>query len=131
MSIGVGSFILDKISATNPYFIYLIATLLFEVCLFVVIILKALYAYKPSLYFITPAEPKRFIEKYANLTKTHVIRETATTMADIVMLNRKTNLKKVRSLDWISWLTIFGTIGLVFFAVFAIAALGIPPLIDP
>ena len=91
----------------------------------------ALQAYKPSIYHITPSDPKRFIEKYANLTKTHVVRETAMTMAETVELNRKVNLEKVDALNWIFWLAILGIIAIIFFTIFMILALRVPLPIDP
>ena len=127
LNVGIGFFVLDRISTTNPFFIPLILALLAGVFLFVSTIFMGLNAYKPSYYFMTPKDPKRYIEEYADLTKTHVLRETAMTMADVVSLNRKRNFRKVRSLTCLFWFIIFGTLAIVFFAVFMVLALWVPP----
>ena len=131
MNVGIGFFVLDMVSVQNPFFNWLIATLLTGVVLFGAAISIALQAYKPSIYYITPSDPKRFIEKYANLTKTHVVRETAMTMAETVGLNRKVNLRKVDALNRIFWLAILGIVAIIFFTIFMILALRVPLPIDP
>ncbi len=131
LNVGIGFFVLDMVSVQNPFFNHLIVTLFIGIVLFGTAISIALRAYKPSIYHITPSDPKRFIEKYANLTKTHVVRETAMTMADIVELNRKVNLKKVEKLNQIFWLAILGIIAVIFFTIFMILALRVPLPIDP
>jgi len=131
LNIGVGFFVLDKVSASNPFFDLLIITLFLGVCLFGVAIFISLLAYKPSTYYITPRDPHQFVEKYANLTKTHVIREVAMTMADIVVLNRDVNLRKVNKLNFVFWFIILGTFAVIFFTLFMILALRVPLPIDP
>ena len=131
MNVGIGFFVLDMVSVQNPFFNWLIAALLTGVVLFGTALSIALKAYKPSTYHITPSDPKRFIEKYANLTKTHVVRETAMTMAETVELNRKVNLKKVDALNCIFWLAILGIIAIIFFTIFMILALRVPLPINP
>lgn len=131
LNLGVGFFILDRISLENPFFPYLIVTLLAGVGLFAASILTALIAYKPTKYYIFLGDPKGFVEKYANLTKTHVVRESAMTMAEVVESNREVNLRKVERLNLIVLFIILGTIALVCFTVFTALALGVPPPIDP
>jgi len=99
--------------------------------LFSIGILTALTAYKPTEYYIFLKDPKGFIEKYANLTKTHVVRESAMTMAEIVEFNREVNLRKVKRLNLIVLLIILGTIALMCFTVLTAFALGVPPPIEP
>ncbi len=130
LNIGIGFFILDKISIENPFFHLLTITLLAGLGLFGMAISIALLTYKPSTYYMTPKDPKRFIEDYANLTKAHIVRETAATMADITILNREANLQKIKRLNWVFWLVILGTIAVILFAVFTVLALGIPPPVD-
>lgn len=127
LNIGIGFFILDRVSLENPFYFHLITTLLSGVGLFVAAILTALLAYRPTTYYMFPRDPQEFIRKYANLTKTHVVRETAMTMAEIVGLNREVNLRKVKRLTCVFLFTILGTIAVVFFAVFMVLALQIPP----
>lgn len=130
LNLGVGYFILDKITMENPYYLHLISLLLLGVILFASAILLSLFTYRPRKYYIFLADPREFVEKYSNLTKTHVVRESAMTIADAVNLNRRVNLWKVRRLDLIFWFIILGIIALVCFTVFTALALGIPP-IDP
>lgn len=130
LNLGVGFFILEQITFGNPYYLLLIALLVLGVIFFAGAILISLFTYRPTKYYIFLANPRGFVEKYANLTKTHVVRESAMTMADIVDLNRQVNLWKVRRLGLIFWFIIFGIIALVFFTIFTALALGIPP-IDP
>lgn len=132
LNLGVGFFILDKISMGNPFFLHLIASLISGVGLFAAAIFTALTTlYKPTKYYVFLSDPKGFIKKYAKLTKTHVVRESTMTMADVVELNREVNLQKVKMLDLIVLFVIFGTVALVFFTVFTAFALAIPPPIDP
>lgn len=131
LNLGVGFFILDKTSMENPFFPYLIATLISGVVLFSTGILTALTAYKPTEYYIFLKNPEEFIKKYSNLTKTHVVRESAMTMAEIIEFNREVNLRKVKRLNLIVLLIILGTVAFMCFTVLTAFALGVPPPIDP
>lgn len=131
LNLGVGYFILDKISLQNPFFTYLIVIFVLGVIFFAAAILTALFTYRPTNYFIFLANPRGFVEKYSNLSKTHVVRESATTMAEIVDLNRQVNLQKVGRLNLIFLFIILGVIALVVFTFCTALALGVPPLTDP
>jgi hypothetical protein len=130
LNLGVGFFILDKITSDNLYYLHLIVLLLLGIISFAAAILTSLFTYKPTKYYVYLADPKRFIKKYSNLTKTHVVRESAMAMADVVELNRKVNLWKVGKLSLIFCFIVLGIVALVLFTIFTVLALGIPP-IDP
>lgn len=131
LNVGIGFFVLDKISTGNPFYIHLISSLVVGVGLFVSSMVKALLAYKPMKYYVTPEDPKRIIEKYKDLTKTHIIREVGATIAEATNLNKAVNLRKVKALHWVFWLTIFGIVTLFVFTLFMVLALRVPAPVNP
>lgn len=128
LNMGVGFFVLERVSPKNTYYFPLVVTLLIGVGLFVFAIVISLRSYKPMKYYITPKDSRKLIEKYKDLTKTHVIREVAATMAEVINLNREVNVRKADTLRCVFWLLILGVTAILIFTFFLVLALGVPPV---
>lgn len=126
--VGIGFFVLEKISTSNPYYFALVIILLIGVGSFIFAIVISLLGYKPMKYYVTPKNAKQLIEKYKTLTKTHVIREVAATMAEVINLNREINVLKADILRRVFWILIFGVTAILIFAILLVFALGVPPV---
>lgn len=127
---GIGFFVLEKISTQNLFYIYLVITLLIGTGLFVSGVVVSLLGYRPAKYSVSPKDAEKIIEKYKNLTKTHVIREVAATLAEATNQNMEVNLRKTKVLKWVFRILIFGIITILVFTVFLILALTPPPIVN-
>lgn len=127
LNVGVGFFVLEKVSVRNPYFNALVITLLTSVSLFVFSIILSLYGYKPKPYVATPKDSMRLIEEYIDLSKIDVIHKVAATMAKSTDQNRQTNLQKTNAMKYAYFTLIVGVMAILAFTVLMILALGTSP----
>jgi len=127
---GIGFFVLERISAQNPFYIHLAVTLVAGTALFVLGVACSLLGYRPMKYSMSPKDPEKIIEKYKNLTKTHVTREVAATLAEATNLNMEVNLRKTRVFKWVFLILIFGITTILVFTIFLVLALNVPSLIS-
>jgi len=128
---GIGFFVLEKISFQNPFYVYLSITLLIGIGLFVLTVAISLLGYRPMKYHMSPKDAEKIIEKYKDQTKTHVIREVGATLAEATKLNTEINLRKTKVLKWVFRIQIFGIVTILVFAIFLVLALKPPPLPNP
>lgn len=131
LNVGIGFFVLDKISASNPFYLHLILSLLVGMSFFIFAMYKGLRGYKPTKYRVFPEDSERIIEKYKKLTETHVVREVAASLAYATNWNKKVNARKAETINWVFWLVILGIVTMLAFTIFMVLALGVPPPIDP
>ena len=120
---GMGFFILQTISIGNPFYPYLIFTLVTGIALFVFAMVRALTAYRAKDFIMALADPKRIIDDYQDLTRDHVIRRIGATLAEATTQNLEVNKKIMDKLSWVFWLTILGVFTLLIYAIIMTLAL--------
>lgn len=131
ISIGIGFFVFDGIPLTNSFYVYLVSSFIAEITLFAAALIKALHAYAPMDLYHTTGEPSKFIEKYKDLTETHVIREVGATMAEVTEANKRVNLLKTNAIQWIFRGLILAIVVMVVFAIILVLALAFGMPVDP
>ena len=131
LNVGIGFFVFDKVSTGNPFYPYLILTFLFGLGFFVSALLRGLLGYKPKKYRVFPEDPERIIEKYKSLTETHLIRQSAASLARATNWNKEVNYKKVGTIHWVFRLVVLGIVTMLFFTILMVFALVVPPPVDP
>lgn len=124
---GIGFFVLEKISFQHPFYIYLAIILIVGTGSFVLAVMASLIGYRPMKYSMSPKDPEKIIKKYKNLTKTHVIRTVAATLAEATNQNMEVNLRKTKLFKWVFGFLIFGIITIFVFTILLVSALsGMP-----
>lgn len=124
LNAGIGFFVFDKIPNSNPFYLYLVLTFVAGMFTLVIAIVKGLLGYKPTKLTIYPEDPPRVIERYKELTETHVVREVSASMAYVTVLNYKINANKARTINWVFWLLTIGIIAIFVFTIVMVLALG-------
>jgi len=131
LNMGVGFFVLERISVRNPYFNALVITLLAGVGFFVSSVIISLYEYRPMQYTATPKDSMRLIEEYMDLPRSDIIHKVAATMAKSTDQNMQTNLQKTRAMKYIYSILIFGILAVLAFTILMVVALIVPSLVYP
>jgi len=127
LNMGVGFFVLERVSVKNLYFIALVITLFASVGLFVFSVILSLYGYRPMPYIATPKDSTKFIKDYQDLSKTDIIHTVAATMAKSTDQNRQTNLQKTKAMKYVHLVLILGALAILVFTVIMVFALTVPP----
>jgi len=130
LNMGVGFFVLERVTIRNPYFNLLVGTLFASVGLFVSGVIISLYGYGPRPYTATPKDSMRLVEECMGLQKIEVIHKVAATMAKSTDQNRQTNLRKTKIMKYAYIVLILGVLAIMIFTVFMVLALSVPPTID-
>jgi hypothetical protein len=132
LSVGIAIFVLDKISANNPYYIPVIGSFFTYLCLFACAMVMGLLAYKPTRYAWYPDDPERLIEEYLDFqNEVQVIAVIASSFAHVANLNKGLNAKKSKACKRIFWLLIGGLIMMLVFSLFMVIALRTHMPVDP
>jgi len=127
LNMGVGFFVLERVSVRNPYFNALVTTLFVSVGFFVSSVILSLRAYRPMQYIATPKDSTRLIEEYMNLSRIDIIHKVAATMAKSTDQNMQTNLQKTKDMRYVFFILILGILAMLVFTVLMVAALSVSP----
>jgi hypothetical protein len=120
--LGLGTFMLDKISKTNQFLPFLQATLILGLGLFTLGLFLLLTAYRLKKYRVDP-NPQAIIEKFGNDEYSTLLLQLTSNMADGTTSNRKLNNNKARTLTKGFYLLLLAILVVLAFGVLLVMAI--------
>lgn len=120
--VGLGTFILDRVSRSNAYYPWLISVLMFGLLFFILAILNGLFGYGVARYKAT--DPEDFVKEYESRGWSEFVHYYGGDLKNAIAENRTVNDAKVKRIRFaMSSLTV-GTISILLYALVILLALG-------
>lgn len=119
--IGLGTFILERISSSNIYYSLLTLVLMFGLTSFVFAVLIGLSGYRVARYRAT--DPRDFIQEYESREWSELIHYYGGDLKNAILENRKINDYKVKRIRWAMFSLTIGTINILLYALVILFAL--------
>ncbi len=122
--LGLGTFMLEKVSKDNPYINAVRLSLVLGLGVFTIDIFILVRAYRLLKYRFDP-DPKALIDRFGNARQTELLLQVTSNLVDSTMHNREANKEKARTLTYgfhISWIAIFM---LLIYGILLVAALSV------
>jgi Ca2+/Na+ antiporter len=122
--LGLGTFMLEKISKTNQFMPFLQATLILGLTLFTSDLFLLLTAYRLKKYRVDP-NPRAIIEKFGNYEYSKLLLQLTSNMADGTASNRELNNRKASSLTKGFYMLLLAILLVVAFGILLVKAISV------
>ncbi len=118
---GLGTFTLENIAASNIYYPFLTLTLMFGMTLFIAAILFGLTGFRIRSY--KAADPRDFIDEYKERNWIELIHYYGGDIKNAILENRETNDRKVKQINYALFSLTSGSATIILYAILMLFAL--------